>query len=191
MTALSRSYYEVMSDVYIPGRWYPGNPLDAQGKIIYKWTFREGKRLDIDEKIFLKLDPPGIPLDFTECGLAAPLVSARVVKLLQELEVQDIQIIPVTVEGHPDEYSILNVTRLIPCVDEARCARVERYTADDAQPPERIGKYRYIGGLRIDPTQVGDARIFRPLDWEMLIVSNDIKEAFEHAQLLGPKYIPV
>src|SRR5690349_4649667 len=127
-----------MSDVYIPGRWYLSNPLHASGKIIYKWTFTEGKRLDIDERIVLRVDPPGIPLDYTECGLKAPVVSTRVVKLLRELAVPDIQIIPVTVEGHPDEYSILNVTRLIACVDEARCARVERYTADDeGLPPER------------------------------------------------------
>lgn len=184
------AYYELMSDVYIPGRWYPGNPLDAQGKIIYKWTFREGKRLDIDEKIFLKLDPPGIPLDFTECGLAAPLVSVRVIKLLQALEVQDIQIIPVAVEGHPDEYSILNVTRLIPCVDEGRCAWVERWKPEDGRP-ERVGEFRVVEGLRIDTTKVGDARIFRPWGWKMLIVSNDIKEAFERAQLLGPKFTQV
>lgn len=185
-----RTFYEVMTDVYIPGRWYLGNPSDVHGNIIYKWTFADGKYHHVDERIIIPLEQPGRPLDFDDCGVGAVVLHARVVKLLQELEVPDLQFIPVTVAGQPDEYSIMNVTRLIPCVDEARCSRVERWKPEDGRP-DRVGEYHVIEDLRIDLTKVGDARIFRPWGWPVLIVSNDIKEAFEHAQLLGPKYIPV
>ena len=102
----------------------------------------------------------------------------------------DIQFFPVTIESHPDEYSILNVARLIECVDEVRSDRVVKWTPEDGLP-ELVGEYRAVEGLRIDPTNVGDARMFRPWGWKVLIVSGDIKEAFERARLLGPKFFEV
>ena len=183
-------YYEVMGDVYIPGRWYLRNPVDAQGNILYRWHFREGIRLDVDEPIIIPIKVPGRPLDFTECGVGWPVIHARVVRLLEELAVPDLQFFPVTVESHPDEYFILNVARLVRCVDEVRSDRVMKWGPEHGVP-ERVGEYKVVEGLRIDPTKVGDARIFRPWGWKVLIVSDDIKEAFERERLLGPKFFEV
>ena len=183
-------YFEVMSDVYIEGRWYLRNPVDIHGKILYRWPFGEGKPLDVDEPIIIPVAPPGRPLDFTECGVGWPVIHARVVRLLQELAVPDLQFFPVTVVSYPDEYFILNVARLIPCVDETRSDRVVKWTPEDGFP-DRVGDYKVVEGLRIDPAKVGDARMFRPWGWKVLIVSDDIKEAFERERLLGPKFFEV
>ncbi|EPX60714.1 hypothetical protein D187_001363 [Cystobacter fuscus DSM 2262] len=44
-------------------------------------------------------------------------------------------------------------------------------------------------GLRIAPTQVGDARIFRPWGWEIaLIVSESIKEAMQGLGVTGARF---
>nr|WP_233605204.1 MULTISPECIES: suppressor of fused domain protein [Corallococcus] len=43
--------------------------------------------------------------------------------------------------------------------------------------------------MRIDPTKVGDAKVFRTWGWSIvLIVSEDIKEALEHANITGVKF---
>ena len=185
-----RKYYELTDDVYIPERWHLSNPVDTQGEILYRWHFCSGRRLAVNESIIIPVDPPGRPLDFSECGVGYPVIHARVVRLLEELAVSDLQFFPVTIESHPDEYFILNVARLIPCVDEARSDRVVKWTPEDGFP-DRVGDYKVVEGLRIDPTKVGEARMFRPQGWRMLIVSDDIKEAFERERLLGPKFFEV
>ena len=186
----ARKYYELRDDKYISGRWHLRNPLDTQGEILYRWPFREGIRLDVDEPIIIPVNPPGRPLDFSECGGGYPVIHARLVRLLQDRTVPNLQFFPVTVESYPNEYFILNVARLIPCVDEARSDRVLKWTLEDGFP-DRVGEYQAVEGLRIDPTKVGDARMFRPWGWKVLIVSDDIKEAFERARLLGPKFFEV
>ena len=183
-------YHGIMSDVHIPGRWFLCNPVDTQGNILYRWPFCEGKHLDVNEPIIIPVRPRGQPLDYTECGPMYPVIHARVVRLLQELAVPDLQFFPVTVESYPNEYFILNVTRLVPCVDEARSGRVAKWVHEDGFP-ERVGEYKVVRELRINPARVGDARMFRPWGWKVLIVSDDIKEAFERERLLGPKFFEV
>lgn len=119
-----------------------------------------------------------------------PVISTRVVRLLQDLAVPDLQFFPVTVESHPNDYFILYVARLVPCVDEARSGRVVKWTPEDGFP-ERVGEYKVVRELRIDPAKVGDARMFRPWGWKVLIVSDDVKEAFERERVLGPKFFEV
>jgi hypothetical protein len=46
--------------------------------------------------------------------------------------------------------------------------------------------------MRIDPTKVGDAHIFRPWGWNVaLIVSEDLKDAMEAVGITGTKFEPV
>lgn len=46
--------------------------------------------------------------------------------------------------------------------------------------------------MRIDATKVGSAKVFRPEGWTgALIVSEDIKNALEHAKATGVKFTPV
>jgi hypothetical protein len=62
---------------------------------------------------------------------------------------------------------------------------VQIYTPEDGRP-ERVGEYRSVSGLRIDPSSVGDARVFRLWGWHLpIIVDEDIKEALEHAGIVG------
>ena len=47
-------------------------------------------------------------------------------------------------------------------------------------------------GLRIDPTKVGDAHLFRPWGWTMvLIVSEKLKQALEREGLTGTRFTEV
>jgi prolyl-tRNA synthetase len=47
-------------------------------------------------------------------------------------------------------------------------------------------------GLRIDPTKVEGAHIFRPWGWRVaLLVSEDVKEALEREGLTGTRFTEV
>ena len=55
--------------------------------------------------------------------------------------------------------------------------------------PEKVGKYRDVRDLRIDKTKVGNAQVFRPEGWAVvLIVSEEIKDALERLGATGTRF---
>jgi len=102
-----------------------------------------------------------------------------------------VQLIPVNVQGQPDQYLILLATKLIRCIDDAASEEVRFWLPEHGQP-ERVGDYKSVSGLRIDPTKVGDAKVFRTRGWNLaLIVSEDIKQALERARVTGAQFTEV
>ncbi|WNG22179.1 hypothetical protein F0U63_25135 [Cystobacter fuscus] len=163
--------------------------MDEQGNEIDPWQFRQGSFLKLESVPRFPLDVSGEPLDFSWAAFAIPVVHARFAQLFQRLHVQDVQLIPVQIEGHTERYFILNALRIIRCIDDARCAEVQYWRPEDAEP-ERVGEYRSVIGLRIDPSKVGDARIFRTWGWRIaLVISEDLKQAIESAALTGPRFV--
>ena len=68
-----------------------------------------------------------------------PVLATSFVEELQRVAPGDFQAIPVTIEGQEREYSIINVLRLIRCLDESR-STVVRWPVNAAVPdwPGRI-----------------------------------------------------
>jgi hypothetical protein len=64
------------------------------------------------------LEEKGKPLDFTFAGLDTPVVHMKVASTFAELAPNDVQLLPVDVEGQPEQFSILVATKLIQCIDE-------------------------------------------------------------------------
>ncbi|WNG22438.1 hypothetical protein F0U63_40945 [Cystobacter fuscus] len=120
------------------------------------------------------------------------MVNGRFATLCERLGIQhQIQLIPARVEEHPEPYFVLNTLRLIRCVDEARCGELSFWEPRHGEP-ERVGHYRNVVGLKVDPEKVGDAHIFRPWGWPVaLIVSERVKRALEDEGLSGPRFIEV
>jgi hypothetical protein len=55
--------------------------------------------------------------------------------------------------------------------------------------PEKVGQYIAVDRLRIDKTKVGNAKVFRPEGWEVvLIVSEKLKNALEDAGATGTRF---
>ncbi|MGZ3458105.1 MAG: imm11 family protein [Archangium sp.] len=118
----------------------------------------------------------------------APVVHAMVASIFAELASKDVQLVPVDVEGQTDEFFILNVTRVVKCIDDKASAEVQYWRPEDGRP-EKTGNYRAVHGLRIDPSKVGDAKVFRPWGWlVVLLVSEEIKEALECIGATGTKF---
>ena len=188
---MTTKYFEIYENVYIPGRWHLSSPQDAQGHRILPIRYKQGHPLDLQGEPVIPVHTPGLALDFS-LALHVEVVTPRFVSLCERLGLQDqVQFIQAQVEGHAEPYFLLNTLRIIPCIDDARCEEVDRIGPEDGAP-EFVGYYRNVAGMKIDPTKVGDAHLFRPWGWTVaLLVSEHLKRAIKDAGLTGPKFLEV
>lgn len=186
---MEKRFFRLMEDVHIPGRWELDNPVDQQGQEVWTWTFRRGAPAQVEGRLRVPLYRPGKPLDFSLLvGTAIPVVHTRVATLLTELAPGDVQLIPVELDSQPEPYFLLNVIRVVRCIDDQKSAEVRYWKPEDAEP-ERAGQYRAVHGLRIDPSKVGDAQVFRTWGWTgVMVVSERVKTAWEQAGVTGTKF---
>ncbi|RKH14133.1 hypothetical protein D7X74_20580 [Corallococcus sp. CA047B] len=189
---MPRRYFRLLDDVSIPERWDLGTPQDVQGnEVDDPWMFREGRTVHVAERLQVPVEHPGTPLDFTLAGFSTPVVRAPVAAVFSAQAAQDVQLVPVVIPGNPEPYSILVASRLIRCIDDAASSEVIRWTPEDGRP-ERVGQYRDVDGMRIDPGQVGDAQVFRTWGWSIaLIVSEELKHALERIHAKGVRFTEV
>nr|WP_164019192.1 DUF1629 domain-containing protein [Pyxidicoccus trucidator] len=181
-------YFRLTDNMRIRRRWHLRAPRDEQGRTVNPWQFFESRRLEPQGLILYPVNPTGQVLDFTLDSFAIPVVHARVVELFEHQRIQDVQFIPVQVEGHEGPYFILNTLRTLRCIDDARCEEVQYWKPEDERP-DKEGQYRSVVGMRIDATKPGDAQIFRPWGWSVaLIVSEDLKDAMEAVGITGTKF---
>ncbi|MCP3137513.1 hypothetical protein LXT23_09225 [Pyxidicoccus sp. QH1ED-7-1] len=183
-------YFKLSDDMCLQGRWLLGDPTDSQGQEVDDpWQFKAGCPVQVDARLKIPIDHPGNPLDYSVAGVGnAPIVHKRVAGIFAELAPDDVQLLPVEVDGQSEPYCILVATRLIRCIDDNASEEVRYWKPEDGRP-EKVGKYRGVSGMRIDPMKVGGARVFRTWGWTIaLIVSQDIKEALERAHVSGAKF---
>lgn len=180
-------FFELCDDVYFPERWELDGPVDDQGQEPDDvWQFTAGRPVKEPGKLRMFLDVPGQPLDYSHGGLNVPIVHARVAKVFTELAPRDVQLIPVEVEGQSDAYFILVVTRVVRCIGE-EASGIRRWAPEDGLP-EKVGQYKSIDSLHIDKNRVGDARVFRPEDWGVvIIISQELKASLERIHATGVK----
>ncbi|HZI04859.1 MAG TPA: DUF1629 domain-containing protein [Archangium sp.] len=184
-------YFELSSNMRIPGRWVLKSPMDEQGQEVEPWQFSEGRVLAFQSELRLPVSLPGRELDFSLTGLGVVVVHDRVVQLFTRMGIEGVQFLPARVEGHSGPYFILNALRVIRCIDDVRCEEVRYWKPEDGQP-EKVGEYRVVAGMRIDPTKVGEVRIFRPWGWPVaLIISEDLKQALEAEGITGTRFVEV
>ncbi|RUO92439.1 hypothetical protein D7Y11_14710 [Corallococcus sp. AB018] len=119
---------------------------------------------------------------------AAPIVSEAVAAVFRTLAPGDVQLFPVSIEGVPEPYFVVNATKVIDCIDEARCREVHHYDKDDPSP-DHPGEYNWIYGLRIDPAKTEGAHVFRLAKFKVaFVVSEDVKNALEAVGNLGVSF---
>jgi hypothetical protein len=184
-------YFELMDNMRFPQRWHLRAPVNERGESVDPWQFFESTRLEPQGEIRFPVKPPGHPFDFTLASFLIPVLNSRCVHVFEQLGIQEVQLLPAQVEGHTGPYFILNTLQVIRCIDDARCKEARYWMPEDGQP-EKVGQYHVVSGLRIDPSKVGGAHIFRTWGWTVaLIVSEELKQAMEQAGITGPDFVEV
>ncbi|WAS87845.1 MULTISPECIES: imm11 family protein [unclassified Corallococcus] len=182
-------YFKLTDDVTFPGRWELGAPVDAQGQDHGSWLFMQGTPARVESSLRVPSYVQGRALDFSLADAGAvPVVSQPVAEVLARLAPGDVELFPVTVEDSPDPHFLVNVVRVVKCIDDAASGEVRYWTPEDGRP-ERVGTYQAVHRLRIDPARTGDAKVFRTWGWLIaLIVSEDIKLALEAMGATGARF---
>jgi len=189
---MSTRYFDLSDDVYLPGRCELGKLVDPrEDKDVWPWLLKKGEPVRFQERPVAPVRAHGQSLDFSHAAFGIPVIHARVAALFMELAPDDVQLIPVDLQGPPDAYFILNALRVVKCIDDASSTEVRYWTEADGLP-DKVGKYSSVSGMRIDPTKVGDAKVFRTWGWHVaLIVSEDIKVALERIGATGTTFLEV
>ena len=166
-------------------RWFLGEPTSENGKSIDARLFRYGKAYEGVAPHGVPVQRSGKRIAFNLAAFDMPVVSNEISAILRDIAAKDSEFFPVVVGASHVEMSIVNVVRRIECVDESRCEDVMKWRPEDLRP-DRLGFYRSIGGLRIDPTKTDGHHIFRIFGWEVaLIVSEVIRAKLETIENLG------
>jgi len=67
----------------------------------------------------------------------------------------------------------------------------KKINPEQFEAPERVGEYRVVERMRIDPGKVGGARVFRARGWLVLVVSEDLKRVMEERGISGTRFVEV
>jgi hypothetical protein len=184
---MAQRFFKLNDDVYVPHRWHLDTPIDSRGRKVFDWDFKRGTPVQIKGRLKIPIEIAGRPLDFSEAGIGVPVVHVKVASMLAELAAGDVQLIPADIEGHPEQYLVLVAIRLIRCIDE-EASEVSFWTPEHGVP-DKVGQYMGVDRMRIDKARVGNAKVFRPEGWEVvLIVSEEIKDALERMGATGTRF---
>jgi hypothetical protein len=186
---MTKRYFELYEDMSSPERWVLDDTLDAEGEPVGARLYLNDAPIPFDSRLRVPILHPGSPLDFSFADSGDfPVVTENVASTLAELAPGDVQLYPVEVDSRPEPYFLVNVARLVKCIDEAASEEV-RYWKPEDNRPDKLGQYRAVYGMRIDPSKVGDAKVFRPWGYpRVLLVSEDVKEALERTGAMGLKF---
>ncbi|NOK17772.1 imm11 family protein [Corallococcus carmarthensis] len=190
---MPRHFFELDFDIDAPGRWYLREPTDLDGKTVPDiWAFVVGRPVTDPGPLRVPLSRHGKPLDFDKTTVAGtPIVNGRIASVFRELAPNDAQLFPVEVQGQAEPFYLLNVMRVIRCIDDAACEEARLWTPEDGRP-DKVGEYHVVSGLRIDTSKVGNAVVFRPWGYLLpIIVDGELKAALEQTGIVGGRFVEV
>ena len=183
MTAPARKCFDLFCDMSAPDeRWYLNGPRGANGELL-KEALTSGRKYEGGTPLICVVDQAGPQLELTMTEELVPVLNERVAEIFAAHVGRDAQLIQARPSDSEAKLWVVNVLSAVDCVDEARSTGIERWTAADGEP-DRIGAYRKIEELRVDPARAGEHAIFRPLGWDVaVIVSEALAEALRKANV--------
>src|SRR6218665_2207711 len=189
---MAKRYFKLTDDMTSPERWLLDNALDAQGNEVGSRLFLNEEPTRFDGRLRIPIYLPGTPLDFSFADDGDfHVVTEKVASVLADLAPDDVQLYPAEVDSRPEPYFLVNVARLVKCIDDEASAEVLYWKPEDERP-DKVGQYRDVYGMRIDPSKVGEVKVFRPWGYPgTLIVAEDIKDALERTGATGLDFTEV
>ncbi len=177
-------YFRLFDDVHVPARWHLGEVLDATGSAL---NLLDGTLLPSDVGAQVEVHHTGIELNFCLTSFAVPVARTELARVIEQVANGDVQRLSLDIPTH-EGFDVLNSTRIIECLDEAR-SEFTKWTDKDHRA-DLAGQYRMVTKLKIHTAQVPPAcHFFRIKGWPIaLIVSENVKTAMERSDCLGAKF---
>jgi Immunity protein family (Imm11) len=184
-------YYRILADDRrFPDRWFLDEPVANGGNEIDAREFAYGRSYTGPLPVNVPVQCDGRKVQFNLAAFDMPVVSEEIAHLVAKIACAEVECFPVTIGGAIPGYAILNAVCREACVDESR-SEILRWNPEDGRP-DKVGRYRMVSNLTIDPARAQNRHLFRVEDWEVaLIVSDKVKEALEDIPNLGVVFAPV
>jgi hypothetical protein len=180
-------YFRIIWDTSIADRWFPGEPLTRDGREVDARTFTRCE-LYQGEPLVLPTVESGPRMPFSFGPFDMPVVDERLGDKLHPSLGDEVQLVSVAAEG--EHAYILNALRCVDCIDEVRT--IGEKWSEDAGRPDKIGEYRTVLTLFIDPERAGGAGLLRLQGWRSpLIVSDEVARLFDARDLVGIRLLAV
>ena len=175
-----RVYYRLFDDMSTSKRWYLSAPTGPGGEWL-STALTRAEPYEGQVPLHVAVYQPGPELELTVPGNAVLVVNQRVARIIESVAAADVQLLPAQVDGSTGPHFVVNVLRMPDCIDEQRSADARRYTAEDGRP-DRIGQFKAVGGMKIDPARAGGHHLLRPWGWHVvLVVSDTLADALRSA----------
>jgi hypothetical protein len=165
------SYYRLLDDLHLPGRWYLRSPVESSGVEMDPRVFLEARVVEVHRPLRLPQRRPGRPMDFTLADFDMPVARRALAERIDAAAPGALQLVPVSIAGHDGDFVILNLLRAVRCLDE-RATTIQWWTSEDGRP-EKVGEYRMVVNEVIDPVKAGSAQLFRLGGWQIAIVCSE------------------
>lgn len=182
-------YSRILVDSSVEDLWFLGEPSNSDGEELDARIFTTCRPFGKTQSpLLLPIEKRGRPVPLSFGAFDMPVASRTLGDSFALAAGGDVELVPAVAEDGT-ELSIVNVLPEVECIDESRTIG-EKWTPEDGRP-DKIGRYRTILELFIDPNRV-DREIFRLAGRRIvLIVSDWFAEVTGLTSLEGIKLQPV
>lgn len=173
------------------GSWFLDTPTLANGEEILGTEFRRGVKWAGVAPLRSKVYRPGAAVSFSRGGRGTYFVASPIMSVLRALvPAEQIQGIPVSVEGCVGAYEVLNVLDIVDCVDE-QLSEFGKWTVADGRP-DMVGRYRGLPKMVISGPRASGHELFLVKGWEVsMLCTKRIRDALCDACVTGIKFEPI
>ncbi|KAB2964110.1 MAG: hypothetical protein F9K16_05110 [Thermoanaerobaculia bacterium] len=183
------TFYELLDEYVLDGRCYFAGLREAEVGVCNPDHFVRGESVDTKTPLTISIREGSIPLDFSLADFDVPVLTARAAKVLGSIAGDSIQLLRARSEVGGEDLFVMNVLRIVECLDEGR-SEFAKWKLDDHRP-DKMGQYRQVSRLRVDPRRARGQVILRVAGWRTaIVVSKVVKDAFEMAGLIGGTFVP-
>lgn len=154
-------FYRVLPDFEkYPEAWFLVGPYANDGEELDPREFCYGQRYVGRAPREVAIESGNVPVAFQLGAFDMPVVSVGVADILESNAENNIERFTVSVRGTDSAIrEIVNAIHSVDCVDEENSV-LRRWTPEDGRP-DKVGQFREISRLKIDPSRVGGHGIFR------------------------------
>ena len=157
------------------------------GTSIDVWAYRKCQDVHHKRPVPFEIARAGLPVDYNETAFSAIVVSAKLGQIWKSFAPNSVQLLSAKIVNSEEEWHIANIRDCVDCLDHAR-SLIKYCSTDD---PDRPGKPRSVMRLVIDPEKAKGHHLFHVSDWKVVtIVSAELKQAMEYAEISGVEYVP-
>ncbi|MEO7576781.1 MAG: hypothetical protein ABIT83_04130 [Massilia sp.] len=187
-----KHFYQWMFDGTFDEGWSVGAPESKGARSVSVWEFSKGKFFDTDGVSLRCAIEYGTKItNVCFSSFSVIHVRSRLAIALSEMLGDQVQLIPIELEGCQDDVYILNILNIVDCIDESESIG-QKWEVGNTQRPDKAGMYMHLIKMVIDPGRTVGLSILRPWGWSLsVVVSEEVKNTIEGIGAVGTKFLRV